>query len=42
MVMDQAAWADMQKALLEAKIINKEVDLSQVVYADLLDEAKSL
>ena len=42
MVMDAAAWADMQKALLEAKIINKEVDLSKVVYADLLNEAKSL
>lgn len=42
MVMDTAAWSEMQNALLKAKLINKEVDLSKVVYADLLDEAKAL
>lgn len=42
MVMDDKAWADMQSALLKAGIIKKEADLSKVVYADLLAEAKAL
>lgn len=42
MVMDTAAWGEMQSALLKANLIKKEVDLSKVVYADLLDEAKAL
>ena len=42
MVMDPASWATMQESLLKAKIITKEADLSKVVYADLLDEAKAL
>lgn len=42
MVMDEGAWADMQTALLGAKLITKEADLSKLVYADLLDEAKAL
>ena len=42
MVMDEGAWVDMQDALLQADLIQKEADLSKVVYADLLDEAKAL
>mgnify|MGYP002620325328 FL=1 len=42
MVMDVPAWEGMQEALLQAGLTNKEIDLSKVVYADLLDEAKAL
>ncbi|MBX6752179.1 MAG: hypothetical protein IRY85_21375, partial [Micromonosporaceae bacterium] len=42
MVMDVPAWEGMQDALLRAGITKKEIDLSKVVYADLLDEAKTL
>ena len=42
MVMNDTAWADMQSALFKAKLITKEADLSRLVYADLLDEAKAL
>lgn len=42
MVMDPAQWETMQQALLGAKIITAETDLSKVVYPDLLDEAKAL
>ncbi|WP_122816786.1 ABC transporter substrate-binding protein [Nocardioides pantholopis] len=35
-------WEQMQTALLGAKLITKEADLSQVVYPDLLAEAKAL
>lgn len=42
MVMDPDSWATMQESLLKAKLITKEADLSKVVYADLLEEAKAL
>lgn len=42
MVMEPESWATMQEALLKAKLITKEADLSKIVYADLLDEAKAL
>lgn len=42
MVMDPESWATMQESLLKAKLITKTADLSKVVYADLLDEAKAL
>ena len=42
MQMQPERWATMQDALLKAGLIKKEADLSKVVYADLLDEAKAL
>jgi ABC-type nitrate/sulfonate/bicarbonate transport system substrate-binding protein len=42
MAMDPDSWGTMQDALLKAKLITKQADLSKVVYADLLGEAKAL
>ncbi|PVG80783.1 hypothetical protein DDE18_21260 [Nocardioides gansuensis] len=42
MVMRPESWESMQEALLEAGLITKAADLSKVVLADMLDEAKDL
>ncbi|WP_110241518.1 ABC transporter substrate-binding protein [Nocardioides gilvus] len=42
MTMDTDNWATMQSALFKAKLIKKEVDLSEVVLPELLAEAKAL
>lgn len=42
MALHPQEWEQMQGALLGAKLITKEADLSKVVYPDLLAEAKAL